>query len=57
MIGIRKAYYAYVIQSQEGYHYTGMTEDLEKRLLEYNEKRLSFWTTIKNFQLILILVI
>ncbi len=32
MTGIRKIYYTYVIQSQEGYHYTGITEDLEKRL-------------------------
>ncbi len=44
MTGIGKTYYTYVIKSQEGYHYTGMTEDLENKLLEHNEKRLSFWT-------------
>ncbi len=27
-----KKYYVYVIKSIEGYHYTGMTEDLELRL-------------------------
>ncbi|MHB1688345.1 MAG: GIY-YIG nuclease family protein [Ignavibacteriaceae bacterium] len=41
---MNKIFYAYVIQSQEGFLYTGMTEDLEKRLAEHNEKRLSFWT-------------
>jgi putative endonuclease len=34
----------YVIQSQEGYQYTGMTSDLTKRLEEHNSKSLSFWT-------------
>jgi putative endonuclease len=34
----------YVIKSREGYKYTGMTEDLEKRLDEHNRKILSFWT-------------
>ena len=37
-------YYVYVILSLEGYHYTGMTEDLDKRLNEHNDKSLSFWT-------------
>jgi len=37
-------FYAYVIKSSEGLHYTGMTEDLEKRLNEHNKKQLSFWT-------------
>ncbi len=37
-------YIVYVIKSKEGYHYTGMTEDLEKRLSEHNNKSLSFWT-------------
>ena len=37
-------YYVYVIQSIEGYKYTGMTEDLELRLRQHNEKSLSFWT-------------
>ncbi len=37
-------YYTYVIKSQEGYHYTGMTEDLENRLKQHNDKTLSFWT-------------
>ncbi len=37
-------YYVYIIKSEEGFHYTGFTEDLEKRLIEHNEKKLSFWT-------------
>jgi len=37
-------YLVYVIKSKEGFRYTGMTEDLEKRLIEHNEKKLSFWT-------------
>ena len=39
-----KMFYIYVIKSREGFRYTGMTEDLEKRLIEHNEKKLSFWT-------------
>lgn len=34
----------YVIKSKEGFRYTGMTEDLPKRLVEHNEKTKSFWT-------------
>jgi putative endonuclease len=34
----------YVIKSSEGYMYTGMTEDIELRLKQHNEKLLSFWT-------------
>jgi len=37
-------FYVYVLKSYEGFHYTGMTADLEKRLVEHNEKKLSFWT-------------
>jgi len=37
-------YSVYVIKSEEGYRYTGMTEDLEQRLKEHNDKTLSFWT-------------
>jgi len=37
-------YYVYVIKSEEGFHYTGFTEDLDKRLIESKEKKLSFWT-------------
>lgn len=37
-------YYVYIVKSKEGFHYTGFTEDLEKRLIEHNEKDLSFWT-------------
>jgi len=37
-------YFVYVIKSEEGFRYTGMTEDVEKRLLAHNEKSLSFWT-------------
>jgi putative endonuclease len=39
-----KVFTVYVIQSIEGFRYTGMTEDLEKRLLEHNSKSMSFWT-------------
>ncbi|NUM71475.1 MAG: GIY-YIG nuclease family protein [Ignavibacteriaceae bacterium] len=39
-----KKFYVYVIKSDEGLRYTGMTEDLEKRLAEHNNKELSFWT-------------
>jgi len=37
-------YYVYVIRSDERFQYTGLTEDLEKRLIDHNEKKLSFWT-------------
>ncbi len=37
-------YYVYVIQSEEGFKYKGLTDNLEKRLLEHNNKTLSFWT-------------
>ena len=39
-----KKYTVYVIKSSEGFLYTGMTEDIDKRLLEHNNKALSFWT-------------
>ncbi len=39
-----KKYFVYVIKSNEGYHYTGYTSDLQKRLKEHNDKNLSFWT-------------
>jgi putative endonuclease len=37
-------YFVYVIKSAEGHYYTGMTEDLERRLSEHNNKSKSFWT-------------
>ncbi len=37
-------YSVYIIQSQEGYRYTGMTEDLDNRIIEHKNKSLSFWT-------------
>jgi putative endonuclease len=37
-------FFVYVIKSSEGYRYTGMTADIEKRLFEHNNKTLSFWT-------------
>ena len=37
-------YVVYVIKSKEGYVYTGMTDNLERRLFEHNNKSLSFWT-------------
>ena len=39
-----KRFTVYIIKSREGYKYTGMTENLEKRLYEHNSKSLSFWT-------------
>ncbi len=39
-----KLYYVYVIESKEGFTYKGMTDNLEKRLVEHNNKTLSFWT-------------
>ena len=37
-------FFVYVIKSIEGFRYTGITEDLQKRLAEHNNKNLSFWT-------------
>lgn len=37
-------YFVYVIKSKEGFIYKGMTEDLNNRLVEHNNKILSFWT-------------
>ena len=37
-------YCVYIIKSEEGLKYTGMTEDLELRLKQHNDKSLSFWT-------------
>ena len=37
-------YYVYVIRSKEGFLYKGMTDNLERRLVEHNNKELSFWT-------------
>lgn len=37
-------FFIYVIKSKEGFNYTGMTEDLELRLKQHNDKSLSFWT-------------
>ncbi len=39
-----KKFTVYIIESEEGLRYTGMTEDLKKRMVEHNEKILSFWT-------------
>jgi putative endonuclease len=39
-----KKYIVYVLRSFEGFQYTGMTEDIDKRILEHNNKSLSFWT-------------
>jgi predicted GIY-YIG superfamily endonuclease len=37
-------YYVYVIKSAEGFLCKGMTDNLERRLEEHNNKSLSFWT-------------
>ena len=39
-----KLYYVYVIESKERFLYKGMTDNLERRLVEHNNKALSFWT-------------
>jgi putative endonuclease len=39
-----KTFSVYVIKSVEGFRYTGMTEDLQNRLQEHNNKSKSFWT-------------
>ncbi len=39
-----KLFSVYVIKSNEGFRYTGMTEDLKNRLQEHNNKSKSFWT-------------
>ncbi len=37
-------FYVYVIKSKEGYYYTGMTENLERRIFEHNNGIKSNWT-------------
>ena len=37
-----KEYTVYVIESKEGYHYTGLTEDIKIRIKQHNDKSLSF---------------
>ena len=37
-------FYVYVIKSKEGFLYKGMTDNLERRLIEHNDKLLSFRT-------------
>jgi len=37
-------YYVYIIKSKEGYRYTSITENLERRLSQHNNKSLSLWT-------------
>ena len=37
-------YFVYVIKSKEGYVYKGMTDNLDRRLAEHNNRSLSFWT-------------
>jgi putative endonuclease len=39
-----KKYYVYVIQSKEGYNFTGITENLNHTLSENVIKSTSFWT-------------
>ena len=41
---IAKKYHVYVIQSSEGFRYTGMTEDLQIRLEQHNNHSLTFHT-------------
>jgi len=37
-------YYVYIIRSKEGFIYKGMTDNLDRMLVEHNNKALSFWT-------------
>ncbi len=37
-------YTVYVIESQEGYRYTGYTDNIAHRLQEHNRHTLSMWT-------------
>ena len=39
-----RKFHVYVVMSEEQYKYTGMTEDLDLRLKQHNDKSLSFWT-------------
>lgn len=39
-----KTYIVNIIRSQEGFTYTGVTEDLDNRLKQHTDKSLSFWT-------------
>jgi predicted GIY-YIG superfamily endonuclease len=46
-------YFVYVIESDEGFRYKGMTDNLDRRIAEHNGKTLSFWTKRgKNWKLI-----
>ena len=36
--------YVYVIMSAEGFRYIGITDDLDRRIMEHNDHSLSFWT-------------
>jgi len=37
-------YFVYVVERDEGFRYKGITDNLERRLVEHNDKLLSFWT-------------
>jgi len=37
-------YYVYIIKSKEGRFYTGSTQDIQKRLLQHNQKTFKCWT-------------
>lgn len=37
-------YFVYVVESKEGFIYKGFTDNLERRIVEHNNKSLSFWT-------------
>jgi putative endonuclease len=41
---MNKKYVVYVIKSEEGYKYTGLTEDIQNRLSQHNNHSLSKWT-------------
>ena len=35
--GIMKAYFVYILECKNGYLYTGVTNNIERRLIEHNE--------------------
>ena len=37
-------YYVYIIKSEEGFIYTGQTDNPQRRLFEHNNHSLSRWT-------------
>ena len=45
-------YFAYVLQSEEGYHYTGHTSDLELRIARHKEGTTRYTKRGKNWRVV-----